>query len=221
MFEFYKRWFHYYKDSAYAPPKTDPALSQRLGENLLDNMVTIRQLYANSEDLVTRGVQVSGLSAQLLFCEGMVDNQAFAELVAEPLTSLELPDATPASLQKWLREESILAIDQKEFYTFGELFTFLMSGFVVLLLDGVATGTALGIQGFKFRGVSEPTTEINVRGSKESFVEPVRINLTLIRRRIKSPTMKFESLTVGSKSNTSVYLVYLTDCVSQDLLQEV
>ncbi len=221
MFEFYKRWFHYYKDSAYAPPKTDPALSQRLGENLLDNMVTIRQLYANSEDLVTRGVQVSGLSAQLLFCEGMVDNQAFAELVAEPLTSLELPDATPASLQKWLREESILAIDQKEFYTFGELFTFLMSGFVVLLLDGVATGTALGIQGFNFRGVSEPTTEINVRGSKESFVEPVRINLTLIRRRIKSPTMKFESLTVGSKSNTSVYLVYLTDCVSQDLLQEV
>ena len=221
MFGFYKRWFHYYKDHAYVPPQADPQMQRQLGKDLLENVVTVRQLYSNSEDLVTRAVQVSGVSAQLLFCEGMVDNQAFAELVAEPLSNLELEDASAEGLQRWLRENAILAIDQKEFYTFGELFSFMMSGFVILLVDGLSTGTALGIQGFNFRGVGEPTTEINVRGSKESFVEPVRINFTLIRRRIKSPSMKFESLTLGSKSNTAVYLVYMTDCVSQELLQEV
>lgn len=76
---------------------------------------------------------------------------------------------------------------------------------------------AIGLQGFSFRGVSEPTNEVMEKGSKEGFVEPLRINMTLIRRRMKNPKLKFETLSVGSVSKTDVCLCYLRDTVSPRL----
>lgn len=61
----------------------------------------------------------------------------------------------------------------------------LMSGFAIFLIDGCSTAMSIGVQGFSFRGVSEPDSEVSERGSREGFVEPLRINMTLLRRRIK------------------------------------
>lgn len=107
--------------------------------------------------------------------------------------------------------ETVLSGDQKEFFTYDELFSFLMAGFVVLLIDGVDRGIACGMQGYSFRSVSEPSTEMNITGSREGFVEPIRVNQTMIRRRLRSPSLKFEMYPIGEKSRTDICLVYLTD----------
>ena len=59
------------------------------------------------------------------------------------------------------------------------------------------------------------------KGSKEGFVEPLRINMTLIRRRMKNPKLKFETLSVGSVSKTDVCLCYLRDTVSPEIIKEI
>ena len=94
-------------------------------------------------------------------------------------------------------------------------------GDVVMLIDGVDRGIACGMQGFSFRSVSEPSTEMNISGSREGFVEPIRINQTMIRRRIRSPSLKFEMFPIGEKSRTDICLVYLTDTVDQRLVESV
>lgn len=43
-----------------------------------------------------------------------------------------------------MRKHALLAPDQKEIYTYSELFRFIMSGFVVLLIDGVEPGIVFG-----------------------------------------------------------------------------
>lgn len=67
----------------------------------------------------------------------------------------------------------------------------------MLLIQGVAGGLALGAQSFPYRSVSEPNGEVNERAQKESFTEPLKVNLTLIRRRMKSGQVAFEELEVG------------------------
>ena len=63
-----------------------------------------------------------------------------------------------------------------------------------------------GLQDYKFRSVDEPTSDIIMRGSREGFVEPIRINISLIRRRIKNPNLKFETYILGTESKTEVCL---------------
>lgn len=220
MFNKFRRHMEYAMNQSYSQSQENK-VKDKLSASLTDNMIKLRQLFQNSSDLLDRQIEVCGVPIALIMCEGLVSSQAYSEMLVEPLTNLKLEQATPKQLSSWIRNQAVLAAEQKEFYTFDELFGFIMSGFVVILIDGIDHGTACGLQGFQFRSISEPSAEMNIRGSREAFVEPIRINQSLIRRRIKSPTLKFELYPVGEKSKTDISLVYLTDAVSEELLREV
>ena len=192
-----------------------------LQNDLSSNVDTIREKMSASADLLVREITVSGIKVGLLLCEGMVNIQTMAEILIEPLCALDLQDKTPKSLLDWVENRWALAADQSVVYTYEEVFRFMMSGFVVLIIDGIPTAVCMGMQGFSFRSISEPSTEVNVRGSREGFVEALRINITMVRRRIKSPTLKFELGTVGTKSTTDYCLCYLTDKVSKEILDNL
>lgn len=193
----------------------------RLNRDLMENMVKVRALSQNSTDLLERQIEVSGVPVAILMCEGMVNLQLFTQILVRPLTELSLENADGEAVARWVSRETVLSGDQKEFFTYDELFSFLMAGFVVLLIDGVNRGIACGMQGYSFRSVSEPSTEMNITGSREGFVEPIRVNQTMIRRRLRSPSLKFEMYPIGEKSRTDICLVYLTDTADPRMVEEV
>ena len=193
----------------------------RLNRALMENMVKVRALSQNSTDLLERQIEVSGVPVAILMCEGMVNLQLFTQILVRPLTELSLENADGEAVARWVSRQTVLSGDQKEFFTYDELFSFLMAGFVVLLIDGVDRGIACGMQGYSFRSVSEPSTEMNITGSREGFVEPIRVNQTMIRRRLRSPSLKFEMYPIGEKSRTDICLVYLTDTADPRMVEEV
>ena len=71
------------------------------------------------------------------------------------------------------------------------------------------------------RGISEPSTEVTVRGSREGFTEAIRVNISMVRRRLKSPALAFEMLTAGKTTQTAVCLCYMQDRVSRRLLDDI
>lgn len=199
-----------------------PQPPDKLSSSLTDNLVMLQQKAQGSSDLNVRQVQVGKVEIALIITEGMVNLQTLSELILEPLLSQPYgEDVTPQKLYRYIEEGSILAADLKDFYSYDELFSFIMSGFAVVLIDGLPVGIAMGAQGFSFRSISEPSSEVNEMGSREGFTEPIRINMTMVRRRIKNPALKFELFKMGSLSKTDIALVYLTDTVSQSLLREI
>lgn len=193
-----------------------------LGADLTENMVLLREKYQNSSDFLTREIRLGGVRVAFLMIEGMVGLQTMSELLIEPLVERGWPDpAAPKDIFDYVEERSLLAADQKDVFSDAEVFQFIMSGFVVLLIDGIARGIAFGMQGFNFRGISEPSSETNERGSREGFTEPLRINMTLVRRRIKAPQLKYELLSVGTLSRTDICLIYLTNRVSPGLVRQI
>lgn len=202
-----------------ASPPPDPV---PLGANLLDNMIHLRKLCQNSSDFLTRQIRVGSSTLQFLMMEGMVSQQTMSEILLEPLLNQPFsPDAQPGEIYDFIENRSVLATDMKDVYTDEEVLRYMMSGFVVLLMDGLAKGVAFGMQGYNFRSISEPSNEVNERGSREGFTEPIRVNMSMVRRRVKSPALKFELFTLGKKSKTDICLVYMTDQVSSRLLREV
>ena len=192
-----------------------------LCSSLDETIIRLRARFDNSSDLIVHELQVGGQRIALVACEGMVNLQVTAAGIVNPLVGIKETFSSPQELRQHMREKMCLSLDQKEIGLISEVFLFIMSGFVVILFDGLASGISLGVQGFNFRSISEPSSEVNVRGSREGFVEVLRINMTMIRRRIKSPELTFEMLQVGTKSRTDVCLVYLNQTVSRDILREL
>ena len=222
VFRWVKHRIAYAKSSSYTNDSAeDAAFQEKISGNIEDDSINLRAVMNNTNDLLSREIKIGSQTVRLFFCEGMFNLQLMSELLAEPLMKLKLENDTPHEIVEWMRLSSVLAAEQVEVYTFSELTRFIMSGFAIVLIDGINFGFALGMQGFQFRSISEPSAEVNERGSREGFIEIIRINISMIRRRMKSDKLKFEMMQVGRESRTDICLVYRTDAVSQKLLNKV
>lgn len=77
------------------------------------------------------------------------------------------------------------------------------------------------MQGFPKRSVDDAKTEVQERGSHEGFTESFKDNAALLRRRVRSPIMKCETLTVGTTSKTRICVCYMSDRASQETVDNI
>ena len=219
------KWFQNKREKKereqYAVPTSPPMEQLPLGTDAAENLKNIRAALQDTADFMVREITVCGIPVKLMMFEGQFNLQTLSEILIEPLMGLSMTEATPQKIENWILTEAVLGMDQSRVKTLGELFPFLMSGFAGIMIDGIPQTIVCGVQGFSFRSVSEPSAEENVRGSREGFTEPIRINMTMVRRRIKSSALKMELMKAGVKSRTDLCLLYLTDMVSPRLLEEI
>jgi len=185
-----------------------------------ENIKIMFERLHGTADFMVRDIYIGKVRVSFVMFEGMVSLSVLANLIIRPLLNGN-PEGDPEKIRDFILNKSLMAADMKEVKTVDEVLKMAMSGFAVVLIDGIASGIALGAQGFNFRSVSEPSGEINERGSREGFTEPIKINLTLIRRRVKSDKLKIEMGEMGSDSKTDYALVYMTDAVNERLVKEV
>lgn len=186
------------------------------------NLENIKVFTDNSSDIIIKTGLVCGNRLAVLTCEGMTGTDTLAELVYGKLNSLANREIMPPeTLMSCFFEVYMMAAEQLNLTNLGDLVLKMQSGFAVILVDGCTRAIGIGIQGYKSRGIDEPSSELNVRGSREGFVEVIRTNMSMIRRRIKSPTLVFELQTLGDRSNTDVCLCYISDKVSPALLENI
>jgi spore germination protein len=96
----------------------------------------------------------------------------------------------------------------------------LFNGQALLCISGEPAGVLFPFSQKVKREVSISENEKTIRGPKESFVEDVWTNLSLIRQRIKSENLIMEQFVIGTESRTVVLLLYMNgrcdpDCVQQ------
>lgn len=192
--------------------------------SLKENINALRNSFAGSADFTVRNMNLKSdakTSAALITIEGMCSKDVISLSIITPLLKYDFSSLTGDKIVDRIKESVLSASEIVEFTSFDEAVMLSTSGFAVLAIDGTGKMLAIGVQGFSFRGVSEPESEVVQRGSREGFTEPLRINMTLIRRRIKSPDLVFETVTAGDVSQTQLCICYLQNSVSKHILNEV
>lgn len=94
----------------------------------------------------------------------------------------------------------------------------LLAGNGLLFLDGDTNCYKISSKGYPGLGVKKAENEKVIRGSQEAFTESEKINVALIRKRLRDSRMKVEEQTVGVRSHTMTALVYMEDLIYQGLL---
>ncbi|MGI5893264.1 MAG: spore germination protein [Candidatus Merdivicinus sp.] len=201
-----------------SPSPSPQTEGKRLTGHLSEDLISIRTLAHNTADLITRPLTICGISINLIMMEGMVDLNKLDQAVIRPLLSRSFSSAE--AVFDWVEQTAVVG-DVKDVYEYEQILSLVMTGFLAFLVDGVPRAIIMGIQGYPYRSISEPGSEVNEKGSRESFTEPLKINLTMIRRRMRSGSICFENIEIGSDSHTLAAMVYNPAQVSPELLQEV
>lgn len=192
-----------------------------LNPSLSENIKNIREISGGSSDVLVNEFEAGGVKCALLCCEGMVAMSIISELVFRPITHITLETKNAKSLYEHINNKLLLSADRIEVINYGNLFRTLNSGFAVLIADGADTALAFGVQGYPMRSVNEPSGEANVMGAHDGFVEVIRPNMSLIRRRLKSPMLVLELSFIGSKTQTDICLCYMQDRVPKSLIDRI
>ncbi|MBH0172679.1 spore germination protein [Fictibacillus sp. 23RED33] len=188
----------------------------------------VKTLLGNPMDLIVREFEFElehKVTATLLFLEEMNDSQVLNEFILSPLMSLSSDkQSSPVPVDHALHyiKQNALALGRVlDVETEDELVEALLAGLSVLLVEGNTKGLKLGTNGGKVRGIEEPTSEVVIRGPKDSFTESIKTNISLIRRRVRSKDIRIEKFKIGEVTHTDVAVVYLENIADPLLIQEI
>lgn len=96
----------------------------------------------------------------------------------------------------------------------------LVNGFCVVLFPGsgaVAYEVRTGVS----RTPSAPEVENTVKGPKDSFVETMRINTSIVRRHLRTPDLRLYQTVVGRRSLTNVSVVWIQGITNEHLVRRM
>ena len=186
-----------------------PQLSTQLNENL----AALREKFGPSADFYSKTIELYGCKGAIVLFDGMASLESLWVLLLDA-ASRRTPKAAPQdgrALFALLFHHSGLPAESKPVADFADLTMRLTAGMAVLLLDGCGQGIAFSVQGLKFRSVEEPSGEGSLRGSREGFADLLRVNLSLLRRLIRTDALVQEVAQADCPMQTEYALCYCRD----------
>lgn len=101
------------------------------------------------------------------------------------------------------------------------MITAVLSGSVLLIIEGYEKGIVIDARTYPTRGMQEPEDDRVLRGSRDGFVETLVFNTALIRRRIRDAKLRMEYTSVGTSSKTDLVLCYMEDRIDHKMLERI
>lgn len=191
---------------------------------LTENERTIKSILGSGQDVMMSKFKIKikngdMIDVMLVAIDGIVDENAKRNNVIKPLISQifeEKPNDKLEQLQMRLSTKKTIGVKNVI-----KAIDHVLKANVLLLVNGYKTGLLISIEGFEIRAIEEPDTERVVRGAKEGFVESTGVNLSLLRRRISHPSLRFETIEVGEYSKTGVTVCYIKDIAKDELIERI
>ncbi|SFB45234.1 spore germination protein KA [Cohnella sp. OV330] len=207
-------------DTTHLPSEPHAELSTELSVN----EKALREAFQGCSDIVFRPFHTNP-KLLLIYTDGLVDTKTLEQVVLKPLlydghSAGSASNGIPISGE--IIQEQLIAVSQiQTVSTINNVIDGILKANIGLLIDGEHRAIVAELKGFERRAVEEPEAEVSVRGPRDGFTETLRINTSLIRRRIRSPKLKMESITLGRVSRTDIAIVYIEGIVSRTVLDEV
>ncbi len=196
-----------------------------MGTDLKTCIQQLKKTTGNSSDIVIHEIMLGSgndLPAAVISVDGLDDPKMINENLLEVLMG-------NPEIDGYLGSENILDSIMKHVIKIGgvkkvmnwnDLFSELLSGQSILLIDGVYGGLSISTRGGQQRAIEEPAIEVTVRGPRDSFTESLRVNTSLIRKRIKDPNLWIENFKIGEVTRTDVALMYIKGIANDKVLEE-
>ena len=211
----------------------------KFNTNIIKNINRIKSVLGNSNDLLIREFTIKmkkNLNLAVLFISGLADENKLDNLSLElnELINSRNSDNQNALESFFNKDQSTLECCFNRLKTsllcsskvvegsdYETLYSQILSGNTVILIDGYSKFLAIHTYGPKGRNISEPTSQTVIRGPKEGFTEKIDMNISQLRRRIKDKSMKIENMTIGSITKTDVAIIYLDQIAKTEIIDEV
>lgn len=177
----------------------------------------VSNIKAKNNDIMERTLDISGCKATIIYIKQITDRAALSEYVIKPLAQYSGEHGLRASQLKnivyadeCMRDTDVNKVEQ-----------YVLDGMTVILLSSDTEYAVINMRKVDKRAIPEPDTMYTLRGPKDSFIENLDTNLSLIRYRLKNSNLRVDMLEVGERTKTAVAVLYFEDIANDTCVNEV
>lgn len=186
----------------------------------------VQEIFGGSADFTRRDFFLNNDAArkvELCYVAGQVRAERASDYVLRPLC---VNDAlgraeTMDQVYELLKNGGVYALSVQERSTLDEVVFDLVDGSLALFFPGKETVLTFSVATEEKRSVSDPENEPDIKGARDSFVESVRTNTSLVRRRFRAPELRIREFKVGRQSITPVDVLWMDGIADAALAEEV
>jgi len=196
----------------------------KIEKSLTANLEKLKADFGAANDLLIREVtlkDVNKTKVAIVGIDGLINATDAQDFVLKLMTA-EFVNDVPKNAEaifaffyhSWI---SMFSADTGA--TVTDLYDNILNGHVIVLIDGVARFMMFDCKGWQSRSVAIPQTEKSLWGPKDSFVETIRYNTAMIRRRLRDPRLRFDAHQVGRLTKTDVFVAYIEGLTNPEFVQ--
>lgn len=175
----------------------------------------LQKLCMNNDDLKIRAV-TCGAEFSVVCLDTMCDDTKVCDFVLQPM--MYLKDAQSLKDVQLKLSTGANVSSPVNFFALCDDF---YNGYTIIFSpdgdDCLSVDTRLDVG----RGVTEPPTSMVLRGPREGFIENIKTNISLLRKRLKTPNFKIINLTVGKYTNTAVGVCFIDDVADKEIVGQI
>ena len=188
--------------------------------NIEKNIKLIKQRLGNSSDIIDRKINFLGNEITYVYLESVGNDDKISNYFMSTISSYNKDKIKSTDIFELLKN-NIPNSHLNLLTTFEEIFYQLSSGYTCIFIENEKKCLAIETKGDLDRGIEESSSESIIRGPKDSFTENNSTNIGLIRKRIKDPNLWFEEQIIGRRTKSKVTLVYITDIVDLEIVNNI
>jgi len=180
---------------------------------------TIKKLFQKSADIQFQEYSFNEQKVQFITCDAMIDQQMLNSVIIQRTQYLyDHLDEVPfeENIARHLHIPSLQKIQDKE-----QLISSVYSGFLLLYFQQDNLLYASNIAKKPNRKPEETRMEVLIKGPRDNFIEDIRVNIALIRKRLPTNSFCVEKVELGKRSKTTVAILYFEDIVDMDILHGI
>lgn len=180
-----------------------------------ERMENIKKSFHESVDFTTREALVAGKTVGFAFLKSMTDPEFFADDIYKPISESKEEVSFDSLQNKILKAGDIKEVEE------AEIAENIVKGCIIIFLEQEEKVLAVDILKFPTRTPEEPPTSPVLMGPREGFIEDIKSNITLMRRRLASKDLVIKQMQIGKFSNTKVAITYLHGIADEKIVKKV
>lgn len=194
-----------------------------LEEDLDKNISVFKNVFKDDDTIIFRRFENQHnnlIKLCIIFVDGMINSEIVNENIIQPIVNSNRL-INENTIVDTLFNQIIVSNNIEKTRSFSKLFSSIVNGDTILLTEGAAEALIISSKGWQTRAIEEPETEKALRGPREGFTESIMVNLSLLRRKLKTTELKFKFRTIGVRSNTKVCVCYINGIANNNILKEL
>lgn len=174
------------------------------------NVEYVKKAIDQCPDYIINELKLKDGTGLLLLCiDNMVDSQILYDEVIPRIIAL-----TKETFSLDILPFARIRIDT----TLDDALAGVATGGTFFLVEGLNYGFEVRVERLFGRTPNSSETEKNLRGSRDSFVENINMNMAILRTKIGNHNLKYEEHFIGASTNQKIVIAYIKGLANEKLL---